>query len=227
MARILTSPVATGAPGIPPRWTRSAKDAVCTAYSSASRLWFTTSAGVLDEIYFPTIDHAAGPRPPVPHHRRRNFLSRGTPPSPVHHRVPRQRGPRRKDRQPLARRPLSYLQGNHHRSASADLAHQHPPRGRPGAAQKTSSLRSARAASVRRRMGQQRLPEPDRRPRVSDREQERRLAGFGSHDAVSQDVMRIRRQSPTAGRTSTPTSRWIISSPPRSTATSRSPPRSI
>ena len=56
MARIITSPVATGAPGIPPRWTRSAKDAVCTAYSSASRLWFTTSAGVLDEIYFPTID---------------------------------------------------------------------------------------------------------------------------------------------------------------------------
>ncbi|HYK64145.1 MAG TPA: hypothetical protein VEY94_04305, partial [Patescibacteria group bacterium] len=56
MARILTSPVATGAPGIEPRWTRSAKDAVCTAYSSVSRLWFTTSAGVLNEIYFPTID---------------------------------------------------------------------------------------------------------------------------------------------------------------------------
>ena len=56
MARILTSPVATGAPGIPPRWTRSAKDAVCTAYSSVSRLWFTTSAGVVNEIYFPTID---------------------------------------------------------------------------------------------------------------------------------------------------------------------------
>ncbi|MGA9725212.1 MAG: glycoside hydrolase family 15 protein [Candidatus Binatus sp.] len=56
MARILTSPVATGAPGIQPRWTRSAKDAVCTAYSSSSRLWFTTSAGILNEIYFPTID---------------------------------------------------------------------------------------------------------------------------------------------------------------------------
>src|SRR5258708_15738662 len=56
MARIVTSPVASGAPGIPPRWTRSAKDAVCTSYSSSSRLWFTTSAGVLNEIYFPTID---------------------------------------------------------------------------------------------------------------------------------------------------------------------------
>src|SRR5208283_3621251 len=40
----------------PPRWTRSAKDAVCTAYSSVSHLWFTTSAGVVNEIYFPTID---------------------------------------------------------------------------------------------------------------------------------------------------------------------------
>jgi glucoamylase len=56
MARILTSPVASGAPGISPRWTRSAKDAICTAYSSSSRLWFTVSNGVLNEIYFPTID---------------------------------------------------------------------------------------------------------------------------------------------------------------------------
>ncbi len=56
MATIVKSPVATGAPGIPPRWTRSAKDAVCTAYASVSHLWFTTSAGVVNEIYFPTID---------------------------------------------------------------------------------------------------------------------------------------------------------------------------
>ncbi len=56
MAIILNSPAATGAPGIDPRWTRSAKDAICTAYSSVSRIWFTVSAGVLNEIYFPTID---------------------------------------------------------------------------------------------------------------------------------------------------------------------------
>src|ERR1039458_5856531 len=65
MAIILKSPVATGAPGIPPRWTRSAKDAVCTAYSSASHLWFTTSIGVVNEIYFPTIDQ--------PHVRERDL----------------------------------------------------------------------------------------------------------------------------------------------------------
>src|SRR5258707_5229677 len=56
MAIILNSPPAIGAPGIPPRWSRSAKDAVCTAYSSVSRVWFTVSAGILNEIYFPTID---------------------------------------------------------------------------------------------------------------------------------------------------------------------------
>ncbi|MDB5107525.1 MAG: glycoside hydrolase 15-related, partial [Candidatus Binatus sp.] len=56
MATILTKPEATGGPGIQPRWTRSAKDTVGTAYSSVSRVWFTTSAGVLNEIYFPTID---------------------------------------------------------------------------------------------------------------------------------------------------------------------------
>lgn len=56
MAIILKSPAATGAPGTQPRWTRSAKDAICTAYSSVSRLWFTVSDGVLNEIYFPTID---------------------------------------------------------------------------------------------------------------------------------------------------------------------------
>ncbi|HUO05389.1 MAG TPA: glycoside hydrolase family 15 protein [Candidatus Binataceae bacterium] len=56
MASIIESPAASGAPGISPRWTRSAKDTVGTAYSSVSRVWFTTSAGVLNEIYFPTID---------------------------------------------------------------------------------------------------------------------------------------------------------------------------
>jgi glucoamylase len=47
---------AFGQPGIGPRWTRSAKDAIGTAYSTSSRVWFTTSAGVLNEVYYPTID---------------------------------------------------------------------------------------------------------------------------------------------------------------------------
>jgi glucoamylase len=47
---------AFGAPGMPPRWTSSEKDTVGTAYSGASRIWFTVSHGILNEIYYPTID---------------------------------------------------------------------------------------------------------------------------------------------------------------------------
>ena len=47
---------AFGAPGVPPRWTSSQKDAVVTAYSASSRAWFTISHGTLNEVYFPTID---------------------------------------------------------------------------------------------------------------------------------------------------------------------------
>lgn len=45
-----------GHPGIPPRWTSSAKDGVVTAYSTASRVWITLSHGIVNEVYYPTID---------------------------------------------------------------------------------------------------------------------------------------------------------------------------
>ena len=47
---------AFGHPGIPPRWTSSSKEGVGTAYSTASRVWFTLSHGILNEVYFPTVD---------------------------------------------------------------------------------------------------------------------------------------------------------------------------
>jgi glucoamylase len=56
MAIIEEFPRASGAPGIEPRWSHSAKDVVGTAYSTASPIWFTASGGVLSEIYYPTID---------------------------------------------------------------------------------------------------------------------------------------------------------------------------
>ena len=49
---------AFGAPGLEPHWTSSVKDAVGTAYSASSRIWFTCSHGILNEIYHPTIDSA-------------------------------------------------------------------------------------------------------------------------------------------------------------------------
>ena len=51
-----TAGVAFGHPGIAPRWTSSSKEGVGTAYSTASRVWFTLSHGILNEIYYPTID---------------------------------------------------------------------------------------------------------------------------------------------------------------------------
>jgi len=49
---------APGWPGIPPRWTSSAKTGVGTALSAHSKVWFTLSHGILNEIYFPRVDQA-------------------------------------------------------------------------------------------------------------------------------------------------------------------------
>ncbi len=56
MAVVLQANPATGSPGIDPRWTRSDKDGVGTAYSALSRVWFTISKGIVNEVYYPTID---------------------------------------------------------------------------------------------------------------------------------------------------------------------------
>jgi glucoamylase len=47
---------APGAPGIEPHWTSSAKDGVGTAYHTSSRLWFTLSHGIVNEVYYPHVD---------------------------------------------------------------------------------------------------------------------------------------------------------------------------
>ncbi|HEX4580725.1 MAG TPA: glycoside hydrolase family 15 protein [Acidobacteriaceae bacterium] len=47
---------APGAPGLEPRWTSSQKSVVGTTYSTSSKIWWTTSHGIVNEIYNPTID---------------------------------------------------------------------------------------------------------------------------------------------------------------------------
>ena len=54
----VTSPLAPGWPGIPARWTSSAKSGVGTALGGDSRVWFTLSHGILNEIYYPRVDSA-------------------------------------------------------------------------------------------------------------------------------------------------------------------------
>ena len=49
---------APGWPGIPARWTSSAKDGVGAALSEGSRVWFTISHGIVNEIYYPRVDQA-------------------------------------------------------------------------------------------------------------------------------------------------------------------------
>src|ERR1700674_1797904 len=49
---------APGWPGIPPRWTSSAKTGVGTALNQHSKVWFTISHGIVNEVYFPRVDQA-------------------------------------------------------------------------------------------------------------------------------------------------------------------------
>lgn len=42
---------APGWPGIPPRWTSSAKSGLGTALSSDSHVWFALNHGIFNEIY--------------------------------------------------------------------------------------------------------------------------------------------------------------------------------
>src|SRR5271154_5855786 len=53
-----SKPYAPGWPGIAPRWTSSAKTGAGTALSLQSRVWFTISHGILNEVYFPRVDQA-------------------------------------------------------------------------------------------------------------------------------------------------------------------------
>ena len=68
---------APGWPGIPPRWTSSAKSGVGTALNRGSRVWFTLSHGILNEIYYPARGHGLHPRPGADGHRwQKLFLRR-------------------------------------------------------------------------------------------------------------------------------------------------------
>jgi glucoamylase len=49
---------APGWPGIAPRWTSSAKSGVGTSATNESRVWFTLSHGIVNEVYYPRLDQA-------------------------------------------------------------------------------------------------------------------------------------------------------------------------
>jgi len=49
---------APGAPGAMPTWTPASKEAVGTATSTDSHVWFTLQGGILTEVYYPRLDTA-------------------------------------------------------------------------------------------------------------------------------------------------------------------------
>ena len=49
---------APGWPGISPRWTSSAKNGLGTSLRPSSRVWFTLSHGILNEVHHPRVDQA-------------------------------------------------------------------------------------------------------------------------------------------------------------------------
>jgi glucoamylase len=49
---------AFGWPGIDARWTTSAKSGVGTSLNSTSKIWYSISQGILNEIYYPQVDQA-------------------------------------------------------------------------------------------------------------------------------------------------------------------------
>jgi len=54
----LRGQTAPGAPGTAPTWTPASKEAVGTATSTNSRVWFTLQGGILTEVYYPRLDTA-------------------------------------------------------------------------------------------------------------------------------------------------------------------------
>ncbi len=55
---ILRGQTAPGAPGAIPTWTPASKEAIGTAISTDSHVWFTLQGGILTEVYYPRLDTA-------------------------------------------------------------------------------------------------------------------------------------------------------------------------
>lgn len=57
-ARTQQNNLAPGAPGKDAEWTSAGKEAVGTSNTLESKVWFTLRGGVMDEVYYPTVDVA-------------------------------------------------------------------------------------------------------------------------------------------------------------------------
>ena len=222
-----TQAVAKGAPGIAARWTSSAKSGVGTALSPACRIWFTISHGILNEVYYPRVDHACT--------RDLGLIVCG--PSGLFLRREASRGACRRavcrwraglsPHQHGDRRHLPHRKANPCRSGTADRAAGDHVHRTEGTGRRLPCLCLAGAPPRQCRREQHGV---DRRVQgtadaVCNRHR-RRLAGACLVIAVGRPARQAMSGSPTAGSSSAPRAGSIpIVSAPK-TATSRSPERS-
>lgn len=55
---VSTSADAPSAPGVPSAWTSGNKDGIGTSTTTQSNVWYTLGAGIMNEVYYPTVDTA-------------------------------------------------------------------------------------------------------------------------------------------------------------------------
>ena len=119
---------APGWPGIPARWTSSAKDGVGAALSERSRVWFTISHGIVNEIYYPRVDQACVRDLGLIVTDGGSFLRRGQARLPDGRRAYRRRGSRFPPDEHASRRPIPDDQSRDHGPAQRFGRSAHSPR---------------------------------------------------------------------------------------------------
>ena len=170
-----------------------------TAYNTASRVWFTLSHGILNEVYFPTVDspqvrdlgYLVTDGESFFHEEKRDLETR------LEYLDDHALGYRVDQRRP--REALSHRQGDHRRPAPALRPDPHAPGRRRGAPGEAAALRPARSASRGRGLGQQRAQGERRGQGHADRLPRRDPPGARGLDPAS--------RAPPAG-SSAPSDGW-------------------
>ena len=177
-----------------PGWTHSNKSGVGTAYSTSSRLWFTTWKGIVTEVSYPTID-----RPQLRDvqylitdgksffHEEKRHLAFDI------ERISEETlGYRCTNTDPAE--PVRDRQGRHRGSASRvpAAAYAHHGAGRR-VSRCVARVRALRAASGSRRLRQHRVRQDRQRQTGADGEKRTDMDGHGSHRSVRANILRFRR----------------------------------
>ena len=184
---------APGWPGIPPRWTSSAKSGLGTAVSRDSRVWFTLSHGILNEIYYPRVDHACTRDLGFHRDRWSDVLLRRKAGCPLRDVAGGARRSGVSDSQHGRRRPLSHREGGADRPVARRRAATRAFRAAPGHAGGFPALRAAGAAPRQPRQRQHGVGRRLQGHADAVRRARQLRARAGVHGAVARPIGRVRR----------------------------------